>query len=319
MKIHENFDLADIVYYKIGGKARFLIDIENKEDLIKAFELLKKEKVHDYFILGHGSNLILPDTYYGGAILRFLPGKNSMKLLKANTVEAFAGDVLDKVIQFGFENNLTGLEWAGGLPGTVGAAVRGDVGAFGGEIKDVVKEVEVAEVVNGKLKFTILKRFELKFGYRSSLVKKKKLIVVNVWFRLKTAEQSAVQKARQNYISNIEYRKRRHPLEFPNCGSVFKNISDPEQIKAILEVYPELEEKVKRDWRGKVSMGYLIKWFEMDGFQIGNAQISPKHCNFIINLGGAKAEEVKAIIRRVQNKFHETFGFRPEVEVEIVS
>ncbi len=318
MKIHENFDLSEIVYYKIGGKARFLIDIESKEDLIKAFELLKKEKVRDYFILGHGSNLILPDTYYGGAILRFLPGKNSIKLLKNNVIEAFAGDVLDKLIQFGFENNLTGLEWAGGLPGTVGAAVRGDVGAFGGEIKDVVKEVEVAEVVNGKLKFTILKRFELKFGYRSSLVKKKKLMVVNVWFRLKNAEQSAVQKARQNYISNIEYRKRRHPLEFPNCGSVFKNISDPEQIKAILEVYPELEEKVKRDWRGKVSMGYLIKWLEMDGFQIGSAQISPKHCNFIINLGGAKSEEVKSIIRRVQNKFHETFGFRPEVEVEII-
>lgn len=318
MKIHENFDLSQIVYYKIGGKARFLIDIENKEDLIKAFEFLKKEKVREYFVLGHGSNLVLPDNYYGGAIIRFLPGKDLKKVIKENVVEVFAGDVLDKVIQFGFENNLTGLEWAGGLPGTVGAAVRGNVGAFGGEIKDVIKEVEVAEIADGKPKFTILKRFELKFGYRNSIVKKKKLIVVNVWFRLKSGEQGEVQKARQNYLSNIEYRKRRHPLEFPNCGSVFKNISDPEEIKAVLEVYPDLEEKIKRDWRGKVSMGYLIKWLEMDGFQIGNAQISPKHCNFIINLGGAKAEEVKAIIRRVQNKFHETFGFRPEVEVEIV-
>lgn len=316
MKISEDIDLSEIVYYKIGGKARFLIDIESKEDLIYAFEFLKKEKVKDYFVLGHGSNLILPDTFYGGAILRFLPGKDSIKLLKNNSVEAFAGDVLDKLIQFGFENNLEGLEWAGGLPGTVGAAVRGNVGAFGGEIKDVIKEVEVAEVVNGKLKFIVLKRFELKFSYRNSLVKKKKLIVVNVRFRLKP--QDNLQKARQTYLSNIEYRKRRHPLEFPNCGSVFKNISDPEEVKSVLEVYPELEEKIKRDWRGKVSMGYLIKWLEMDGLQVGGAQISPKHCNFIINLGGAKAGDVKAIIKKVQNKFFDTFGFRPEVEVEIV-
>ncbi len=214
---------------------------------------------------------------------------------------------------------MTGLEWAGGLPGTVGAAIRGNVGAFGGEVEDVIKEVVVAEITNSKIVLKTLRRFELKFGYRSSLVKKRRnLVVVSVQFRLTPADSKGVQSARQEYLNNFEYRKRRHPLEFPNCGSVFKNISDPEEVKKILEIYPDLEEKIKRDWHGKVSMGYLIKRLEFAEFRVGNAQISPKHCNFIVNLGGATQKDVLTIIRTIQGKFREAFGFTPEVEVEIV-
>lgn len=318
MKIYPNFNLSEIVMYRIGGTAKYLIDIGSKEDLVKAFDFIKKEKIENIFILGFGSNLIFAKEYFDGVVLRFVKGDSRIRLLKNNVVEVFAGETLDDLIRFSFENSLTGLEWAGGLPGTVGAAVRGNVGAFGGEIKDSIKEVEVAEIENGKLKFKILKKFELKFSYRSSLVKKKGLIVVNVWLRLEKADQSEIQKAIQNYLHYSEYRTRRHPLEYPSCGSVFKNISDSEQIRKVLEVYPELEEKIKRDWRGKVSMGYLIKWLELDGFQVGKAQISPKHCNFIVNLGGATAEDVLTIIKKIKDKFLETFGFTPEVEVEIV-
>ncbi len=321
MKILENVNLSEILWYKIGGTARYVLQVENAEDVKKAIDFIKIEKLKRAFFLGQGSNLIFTDEFFDGAVIQFVtPEKSSIALVRDNTVEAFAGETLDSVIKFAFNHNLTGLEWAGGLPGTVGAAIRGNVGAFGGEVEDVIKEVVVAEITNSKIVLKTLRRFELKFGYRSSLVKKRRnLVVVSVQFRLTPADSKGVQSARQEYLNNFEYRKRRHPLEFPNCGSVFKNISDPEEVKKILEIYPDLEEKIKRDWHGKVSMGYLIKRLELAEFRVGNAQISPKHCNFIVNLGGATQKDVLTIIRTIQGKFREAFGFTPEVEVEIVS
>jgi UDP-N-acetylmuramate dehydrogenase len=318
MKVYNDFDLKDILWYKIGGKARLFIDVENKDDIKKAFELLKKEKIDKFFFLGLGSNLVFSDEYYDGAVIRFTPGSDPIRLVKNNIVEADSGVILDDVIQFAFKNNLVGLEWAGGLPGDVGAAIRGNVGAFGGEIKDSVKEVEVFEIVSGKPRFKVLKRFELKFSYRNSIVKKNKLGVVRAQFRLKKGDENTMRRARQTYLANSEYRKVRHPLEFPNCGSVFKNISDPEHVKKIIEMYPDLEPKIKRDWHGKVAMGYLIKRLDLSEHRVGDAMVSPKHCNFIVNLGNAKASDVKSIIKTIQEKFQETFEFRPEVEVEIV-
>lgn len=316
MKIHFDFNLKEILWYKIGGHARFLIDVTDKADVKKAFEFLQKEKVKKIFYLGLGSNLIFTDDYFDGAVVRFVPG--SLKLVNPHIIEADGGVILDDVIQFAFDKNLIGLEWAGGLPGDVGAAIRGNVGAFGGEIKDTVKEAEVFEMVNNKPRFKVLKRFELKFLYRSSIVKKNKLGVTRAQFRLTPADPASIQRARQTYLSNIEYRKRRHPLEYPNCGSVFKNISDPEHVKRILEVFPDLTEKIKRDWHGKVAMGYLIKRLDLAEYRVGDAMISPKHCNFIVNLGNAKASDVLSIIKVIQEKFVEAFDFVPEVEVEIV-
>jgi len=322
MKVYPDFNLKDILWYKIGGRARYLIDVVNKKDLKDAFDFLSKEKklsgnkVEKFFFLGLGSNLIFAKDYFDGAVIRFVPGE--IKLLREHIIQAEAGVVLDDVIKFALDKNLVGLEWAGGLPGDVGAAIRGNVGAFGGEIKDTVAEVETFEVVNGRPKFKTLKRFELKFSYRNSIVKKKKLGVTGATFRLKKADDSEILRARQTYLHNIEYRKIRHPLEFPNCGSVFKNVSDPEHIKKIIEIYPDLEEKIKRDWFGKVAMGYLIKRLDFSEYRVGDAMVSPKHCNFIVNLGNAKASDVLSIIDTIQKKFIDTFGFEPEVEVEIV-
>ncbi len=310
--------MKEILWYRIGGKARFLIDVGNKEDVKKAFEFLKKEKIKKYFFLGLGSNLIFTEQYFDGAVVRSISGSDSIRLVRPHIVEADAGAVLDDVIKFAFEHNLVGLEWAGGLPGDIGAAIRGNVGAFGSEIKDTVREAEVFEIINGKPRFRILKRFELKFSYRSSIVKKNKLGVVRVQFRLTPADAVNLQRARQTYLNNTEYRKIRHPLEFPNCGSVFKNITDPEHVKKVLEVFPDLEEKIARDWHGKVAMGYLIKRLDLAEYQVGKAMISPKHCNFIVNLGNAKTTDVLSIIKVIQDKFAETFDFIPEVEVEIV-
>lgn len=325
MKIYSDFELDDILWYKIGGRAKYLIDVENKQDIEEAFDFLRKQKklpdgkeVKKIFFLGLGSNIIFTDEYFDGAVIRFVPGKEPIRLIRENVIEVDAGAVLGDVVEFALNNNLLGLEWAGGLPGDVGAAIRGNVGAFGGEIKDVVKDAEVFEVVSGRPKFKNLKKFELKFSYRNSVVKKKKLGVTSAQFRLKPSTNSEVLRARQTFLHNIEYRKIRHPLEFPNCGSVFKNISDPDHVKKIIEIFPDLEEKIKRDWYGKVAMGYLIKRLDLSEYRVGGAMISPKHCNFIVNLGDARATDVLSIIKVIQEKFLETFDFVPEVEVEIV-
>lgn len=316
MKVYSDYDLKDILWYKIGGKTKYLIDVVNKQDIKEAFAFLKKEKITRVFYLGLGSNIIFSEDYFNGAVIRFIPGE--IRLLKPHIIQADAGVVLDDVIKFAFDNNLVGLEWAGGLPGDVGAAIRGNVGAFGGEIKDTTAEAETFEIINGKPKFKVLKRFQLKVSYRNSIVKKNKLGVVSATFRLTKANEADLLKARSTYLHNMEYRRVRHPLEYPNCGSVFKNISDPIHIQKIIDVFPDLEGKIKRDWFGKVSMGYLIKRLDFSEYRVGNAMVSPKHCNFIVNLGGAVATDVLSIIKTIQEKFIETFDFMPEVEVEIV-
>ncbi|OGH18447.1 MAG: UDP-N-acetylenolpyruvoylglucosamine reductase [Candidatus Levybacteria bacterium RIFCSPHIGHO2_01_FULL_40_15b] len=318
MKIYRDFDLKDILWYKIGGKVRYLIDVEGKEDIKKAYEFLKREKIKKTFFLGLGSNIIFTDDFFDGAVIRFLPIPKPIRLINPHIIEADAGAILDDVINFAFGHNLVGLEWAGGLPGQVGAAIRGNVGAFGGEIKDSVKEVEVFDVINNKPRFKVLRRFELQFSYRNSIVKKKRLGVARAQFRLTRADSATVNRARQTYLSNIEYRKIRHPLEYPNCGSVFKNLAVRSHVERILEVLPDLEEKIKRDWHEKVAMGYLIKRLDLSEYRIGDAMISPKHCNFIVNLGNAQATDVISIIKVIQEKFLETFDFVPEVEVEVV-
>lgn len=320
MQIHKDFDLSKILWYRIGGKAAHLLEVANKEDLLKALDFIEKNNIEKHFVIGLGSNLLFSDESYEGAIIRFVPAKEStIDETSSGLVYSFAGEVLDNVIDFSLRNNLVGLEWAGGLPGLVGAAVRGNVGAFGGEIKDILQEVEILEKVDGRWSLVKKSNSELEFSYRNSLVKKSEdMYVVSATFRLKNVGISKTDVARQTYIGYIEYRTEHNPLEYPNCGSVFKNIIKKEEVEAVLDVFPELRESVDTKWHGKVSMGALIGKLGLSGFQVGKAQVSPKHNNFIVNLGGASFMDVLTIIRKVQNDFTDTFGFMPEVEVEIV-
>lgn len=320
MKVIRDADLSKVLWYKIGGITKYLIECNSKEDVLDAFEFLKKEKIVKYFVTGLGSNLLFTDGYYGGAVIQIsTTHSDSVHLVAKDTVEAFAGETLDSVIQFAFDNNLIGLEWAGGLPGTVGAAVRGNVGAFGGEIKDSFNGAEILKVTNTKLDVTQMNRRDIKFAYRTSTVKKSQnMIVLSAQFKLKKADDARVSRARQTYLANIEYRKNKHPLDYPSTGSAFKNVSDTKDVTKVLDVFSDLDSQVKIKWHGKVSMGYLIKRLDLSGLKIGNAQISNKHSNFIVNLGGAQFQDVLQIINRVQETFEDTFGFTPEVEVEIV-
>ncbi len=321
MQIYNNVLLSTILWYQIGGVAKTVLDVASKEDLYEALSYIKDNNISKVFVLGLGSNLLFSDEGYDGVIIRFLMQEDGqgVRLLENNIVESFAGEFLDSVIQAQFENGLVGLEWAGGLPGTVGAAVRGNVGAFGGEIKDIfVKAHCIRLQENGDYEEITLNRDEMDFSYRSSKVKSDKLIVVSAQFQLREGNPEELLSAHEKYFENITYRQDKHPLDYPNCGSVFKNISRPEDVARILESWDDIKELVNEKWHGKVSMGYIIDRLGLKGREIGGAQISEKHQNFIVNKGGAKASDVKNLIVEVEEEMQESFGITPEVEIEIV-
>jgi len=322
MTIHNDFEIAPLLWYKIGGKVKYLLDCKSREDILEAVNFIKEKHIEKVFICGQGSNLIFTDEYFDGAVIQISADENNPNNIQINDrseVEVFAGISLDEVIKFAFSYNLIGLEWAGGLPGTVGAAVRGNVGAYGGEIKDVLVSVDVLDFSAENPVVKTLYKDDLQFEYRSSLVKtNRQMIVLTARFDLHKADDAGMEAASDVYQKRIQQRKDNHPLEYPNCGSVFKNIREKEKIEKVISIFPDLSENVERKWYGKVAVASLIEKLGLKGFRIGDAQISEKHALFIVNLGHAKAKDVLQIIETVQQKFQEKFGFKLEVEVEIV-
>ncbi len=321
MIIKNNFQIAQNLWYKIGGEVKYFLECTSRKDIEEAINFIKEKNIEKVFVCGMGSNLIFTDDYFDGCVIKISADPNDKDILinQEGLLEAYAGESLDSVINFAFERNLIGLEWAGGLPGTVGAAVRGNVGAYGGEIKDTLFAATILDYSSGIPQIRRMTRDALAFVYRGSLIKdNKKMIVISAEFNLKEDQESEIIVAREVYKKNIQLRQEKHPLEYPNCGSVFKNLRDPEQIERVLSIYPELKDDVQKKWHEKVAVASVIEKLGLKGLRIGDAQVSEKHALFIINLGHAKAKDVLAIIDTIQKKFQEKFGFQLETEVEIV-
>ncbi len=320
MLIQQDFSLSERLWYKIGGRAKYFLTVENRDDITEALAFVKKRKPNRLFICGLGSNLIFSDEYFDGVVIQIVSTKNhSVHAIEGGKITVFAGTVLDDVITFSFSHNLTGLEWAGGLPGTVGAGVRGNVGAYGGEIKDSLVTAEVLDYSGGNLVVKTLTNEQLQFVYRGSLIKShKKMVVISATFGLKKSSEEKIEEAQKVYMHNKQLRKDKHPLEYPNCGSVFKNLRKKDEIEKVLSIYPEFRENVEKKWFGKIAVASLIERLGLKGYRIGDAQVSTKHALFIVNLGHAKAKDVLQIIQDIQEKFENVFGFQLEVEVEIV-
>lgn len=320
MKILQDAPLFQHLWYQIGGDAKYILQCENREDILEAVEFIKRQNIARVVVCGIGSNIIFADAYFDGAVIQIMQSENQdIHITNEGYIEAFAGVPTKDVALFAFAHKRVGFEWAGGLPGTIGAAVRGNAGAYGGEIKDILVSATILDYSGTTPEVKILSNKELQFVYRGSLVKYQKgLIVVSAQFRLPEGTDAQLKDAVALYDDHIANRKAKHPLEYRNCGSVFKNVRDPEQIKKVLEVYPELQDDVDQKWYGKVAMASLIEKLGLKGYRVGNAQISEKHALFIVNLGDAKASDVLAIIKKVQDTFQEKFGFVPEPEVEII-
>ena len=274
--------LCNHTTFRVGGKADAFLSVRNEEELRKAV-LLCKEYGVPFLVLGNGSNLLVSDNGYRGMVI--LVGKDMSEIaVDGNKITVMAGATLGSVAQAAAKNSLGGMEFASGIPGTIGGAIVMNAGAYDGEMKMVVDEVRVL-TQNGEL--LTLSNEELEFGYRTSRVKKEKLIVLSVTLLLQPQKQEDIYEKMNDFAAR---RREKQPLEYPSAGSTFKR---PEGMFA----------------------GKLIMDAGLRGYSVGDAQVSEKHCGFVINKGNATAKEISTLIYDVQEKVKESFGVTLEPEV----
>ena len=277
--VKENVALAPQTTWQIGGPARYFYLAESIDDLVKAVKTADRLNI-PYFILGGGSNLLVDDAGFAGLVIKMgMAGAQ----VRGEVIVAAAGLGLDCLVKLSIDYGLTGLEWAIGIPGTVGGAVRGNVGAFGGSIGDIVKKVKI---FNGReIKITTVEK--LQFTYRRSIFKYSKNVILEVEIQLETGNKL---KSQQLADRLLRRRAANQPLDEPSAGCVFQN--PPNQ-----------------------SAGQLIDRCGLKNKRIGQAQVSARHANFIINLGGATAEQVLKLIKLIKQEVKKKFVIDLQEEI----
>lgn len=271
--------------FRIGGPADYFLLPSTAEEVKKILEICK-EKELPYFILGNGSNLLVSDEGYCGVIIQLYRNYGGITVEGTN-IRAGAGALLSQIASAAKNASLTGFEFAGGIPGTLGGAVVMNAGAYGGEMKDVLKEVTVM-TEQGEIMTIPAEKLEM--GYRTSLVKKAGYLVLEAVISLKVGDVEEIKAIMKDLT---EKRVSKQPLEYPSAGSTFKR---PEGYFA----------------------GKLIMDAGLRGYQVGGAQVSEKHCGFVINKGNATAADVCGLMKDVQEKVQEQFGVTLEPEVKFL-
>lgn len=271
--------------FKIGGPADYFLVPETGEEVGEIIKICRKTDT-PYFILGNGSNLLVGDGGYRGAVIQVYRNMSAVTV-EGTTITAQAGALLSAVAAAAKNASLTGFEFAGGIPGTVGGAAVMNAGAYGGEMKDVLVEVTVMDA-EGKIFAISAEKLEL--GYRTSVIKKAGYIVLEAKIRLKEGDQEAI---RERMKELTIQRTTKQPLEYPSAGSTFKR---PEGYFA----------------------GKLVMDSGLRGYQVGGARISEKHCGFVINAGDATAKDVRTLMDNVRNIVYEKYGVTLEPEVKFL-
>lgn len=303
-RVKINASLAKFNSFKIGGPADLLLVVDNQADLVSSLNFLAREG-QDFFILGGGSNVLFPDDGLRGVVIK-VQDKNLR--VKNGLVETAAGVDLSVVVQASVKESLGGFEWAAGIPGSLGGAVRGNAGAHyaftGGEIKDTLVSVsvwrdgEVLEIANK----------DCEFGYRDSIFKHNNDVILGATIQLTPGNQAASLLMTQQIIVERTGKQSREP----SAGSFFKNVflsewpRDPKELPERFIKY------------NKIAAGWLIEQAGLKGYQVGRAMISREHANFIVNVGGATQGDVLAIVDEVKGRVYNTFGINLEPEVQIV-
>jgi len=291
--------LAEFTSFNIGGGAKYFFEGSNKKEIIKAVSLAKRAGL-PFFILGGGSNVLADDKGYRGLVIKVQNSgfKIQNEDLKFRIV-AGAGTPLSLLVLRAGENSLSGLEWAIGIPGTLGGAIYGNAGAFRKSMEDIVKKVEIFDAKDLRVKVYSLE--DCRFGYRESIFKKdKNLIILSAVLELKKGEKEDIENKMKKCLSE---RKKKQPLGLPSAGSIFKN---PSSLRVL-----------DKFMRGKgLSAGELIEKCGLKGESIGGAKISEKHANFILNLRGAKFSDVKGLISLIKKRVRSRFGIELEEEIQ---
>jgi UDP-N-acetylmuramate dehydrogenase len=307
-----NVSLKQLSHYKIGGNAKYFFEAKNVNGLIKAVEKQRWLKT-PLFVLAGATNVLINDGGFDGLIIKIPNSKFRIQNdnSKFKIIKAGAGTPMAELVETAVEENLSGLEWAAGLPGTLGGAVRGNAGAFGGEIKDIVREVVSLDISQKNPKIVKRNGSDCQFGYRSSVFKKnpRKEIIIETTLRLKRDDKKSI---KEKTAKNINYRLLNHPMEYPSLGSTFKNVPISQVKKsAVLKGFP-----VKNDPLPVIPAAFLISEAGLKGIVCGGAMISPKHPNFIVNVLDAKAEDVENLIKLVKSEVKKKFKIELQEEIE---
>lgn len=308
MDIKENISLAKHTTFKIGGPARYFCIAKSKEDLIKAVKKAKEIKL-PFFILGCGSNVLALDKGYDGLVIKI---HNSKFIIHNSEIYAEAGVKLEDLVKLSARTSLTSLEWAAGIPGTIGGAVYGNAQAFDIKMSDIIKSVEVLDAETLEMKS--LNKKDCQFSAKNSIFKKNKdLIILSVVLSLKQGNKEKIQKEIKEHLN---FRKQKHPLDFPSAGSIFVNQESRIMNQELLKEFPELREFNKE---GIISSSYLIEKAGLKGTKKGGAKVSEKHAGFIVNIGKAKAKDVLDLIKIIKEKVKSKFGITLKEEIQIIN
>lgn len=268
--------------FRVGGEAECMAVVETQEELSRLISYLGRIE-QEYFVLGNGSNLLVGDKGYRGIVVKLGQGLSAVRV-ENDHIAAGAGALLSKVASVAREADLSGLEFAAGIPGSIGGAIVMNAGAYGGEMKQIVQMVRVMDKEGEIL---TLDNDTMEFGYRTSIIRDRPFIVLGVVLKLTPGNKEEIS-ARMEEL--MKQRKSKQPLEYPSAGSTFKR---PEGYYA----------------------GKLIMDAGLRGYRIGGAQVSEKHCGFVINAGGASAADIREVIEEVQERVRDRFHVRLEPEV----
>lgn len=328
----KNILLAPYTTFKIGGPAKYFFIAKSSRQIIEAIKLAKKLSI-SYFVLGGGSNILVNDKGFNGLVIKV---KNEKYKIQDKIVISEAGVLLSSLAKSSINKNLSGLEWAAGVPGTLGGAIRGNSGAFGHSISELVKNVSVFSSDN--LEVNNYNKKQCKFFYRESIFKNNKgfhpvlsvlarkskneifpfprsldnkNIILSAQLNLKKGDSKKSGEIIKEYLKT---RKKGNP-NYPSAGSVFKNLEVKDLNLNIIKNYPRINEVIKG---GKIPAAYFIEACDLKGKRIGDAEIYQKHANFIINLGNATAEQIVILISLIKQKVRNKFGIQLEEEIEYV-
>lgn len=281
----ENEALSNYTTFCIGGNALIYTVPYSIYEFVELICYLRKENI-DFFVMGKGSNILVSDRGYNGVVIQTKNALNSLSF-GSNYIYANAGISLSKLCNRSVEHELSGLEFASGIPGTLGGAIVMNAGAYENEISDYIDLVDVLDKDNN---IVAIKKNELNFGYRTSNIKEKEYIIIGAKLLLIPLDKNTIKQKMDNYNTK---RKDTQPLEYPSAGSIFK--------------------RPDNNYAGK-----LIEECDLKGFQVGGAIVSNKHAGFIVNKSNAKASDVASLISIIQEKVYNKTGINLETEIEFL-
>jgi UDP-N-acetylmuramate dehydrogenase len=275
--------------YKTGGRAKYFFSAQSGSEVTRAIEAARKLQI-PYFVLGGGTNLLVSDAGYDGLVIKV--DVTGIRLIEDTLIECGAGEELMALVDFATQYSLTGMEFAAGIWGSVGGAVYGNAGAFGGEIGNVIESVRLVEH-SGKLKQ--VSPDYCKFAYRDSYLKVTHEVVVDIRLRLAQAEREVIAAKVTDILAQ---RDGKHPNDGMSAGCFFKNIPDP------------------REKYGKLPAGRLLEEIGAKQLQVGGAKVFERHANIIVNSGTATSRDIRELADILKARVKERFGIELQEEVQ---